>query len=154
MILPDLNLVIYAHNADAPNHAPSRLWWESLLNGQEPIAIPWAVALGFIRLMTHRGVLVTPMPSSVAVAHVRSWFARPSVEHLEPGRQHLEILDRLLTASGAAGGLTTDAHLAALAIEHQCELHSNDTDFERFPGLRWRNPLRGPRLVRSPQSGS
>lgn len=141
MILPDLNLVVYAHNADAPDHAASRAWWESLLNGTEPIAIPWAVALGFIRLMTHRAVLVRPMPSSLAVAHVRTWFAQPSVEHVEPGPRHLEILDRLLAASGVVGGLATNAHLAALAIEHQCELHSNDADFSRFPGLRWRNPL-------------
>jgi len=141
VILPDLNLVIYAHNADAPAHAASRSWWEGLLNSGEPVAIPWAVVLGFIRLMTHRAVLITPMHASVAVERVRSWFARSNVQSIEPGPQHLEILDRLLGAAGAAGNLTTDAHLAALAIEHQCELHSNDTDFARFSGLRWRNPL-------------
>ena len=141
MILPDLNLVIYAHNEDAPNHAASRSWWEGLLNGSEPIGVPWVVALGFIRLMTHRAVLTTPMMPTIAVAHVRSWFGQPNVERLEPGAQHLEVLDRLLTAAGTGGNLTTDAHLAALAIEHHCELHSNDTDFARFSGLRWRNPL-------------
>lgn len=141
MILPDLNLVIYAHNADASDHAAARSWWERSLNGSEPVAIPWVVVLGFLRLMTHRSVLATPMAPSSAVAHVRSWFAQPSVEHLDPGARHLDILDRLLVAVGTAGNLTTDAHLAALAIEHQCELHSNDTDFARFPGLRWRNPL-------------
>lgn len=141
MILPDLNLVVYAHNADAPDHAASRSWWEDLLNGSDPVAVPWVVAVGFVRLMTHRAVLLTPMPSTVAVAHVRSWFAQPNVEHVDPGPQHLDLLDRLLSAAGTAGNLTTDAHLAALAIEHQCELHSNDTDFGRFPGLRWRNPL-------------
>jgi len=141
VILPDLNLVIYAHNADAPDHAAARSWWEGLLNGSVPVAIPWAVVFGFVRLMTHRAVLVSPMSSTVAVAHVRSWFAQSNIEHIEPGTQHLDVLDRLLSAAGAAGNLTTDAHLAALAIEHQCELHSNDTDFARFPGLRWRNPL-------------
>jgi uncharacterized protein len=141
VIVPDLNLIVYAHNADAPEHAASRAWWEALLNGTEPVAVPWAVALGFVRLLTHRAVLVTPMLPPVAVAHVRSWLAQPHVEILDPGPQHLAILDRLLTATGTAGNLTTDAHLAALAIEHQCELHSNDTDFARFPGLRWRNPL-------------
>lgn len=141
MIVPDLNLIVYAHNADAPDHAAARAWWEGLLNGDEPVAIPWVIALGFVRLMTHRSVLVMPMQPQVAVAHVRTWFARPNVEHLEPGSQHLDVLDRLLSAVGTAGNLTTDAHLAALAIEHQCELHSNDTDFSRFPGLRWRNPL-------------
>lgn len=141
MIVPDLNLVIYAHNADAPDHAASRAWWEGLLNGQEPVGIPWVMVLGFIRLMTHRSVLVTPLQSQIALAHVRTWFTRPNVELIEPGSQHLDILDRLLSGVGTAGNLTTDAHLAALAIEHQCELHSNDTDFSRFPGLRWRNPL-------------
>jgi hypothetical protein len=97
--------------------------------------------LGFIRLMTHRSVLVTPMLPSAALGHVRTWFARPNVEHLEPGPRHLDLLDRMLAAVGTGGNLTSDAHLAALAIEHQCELHSNDNDFARFPGLRWRNPL-------------
>jgi len=92
--------------------------------------------------MTHRAVLVEPLPPQRAVAHVRSWMARANVDVLEPGGRHLEILERLFSALGTAGNLTTDAHLAALAIEHQCELCSNDADFARFPGLRWRNPLR------------
>jgi toxin-antitoxin system PIN domain toxin len=141
VILPDLNLVVYAHNRDAPHHAASRAWWEGLLNQAEPVAVPWAVVLGFIRLMTHRAVLITPMTPAVAMTQVRAWFACSNVERLEPGPQHLDLLDRLLSAAGTAGNLTTDAHLAALAIEHQCELHSNDNDFARFPGLRWRNPL-------------
>lgn len=141
MIIPDLNLVVYAHNADAPAHAAARAWWEALLNDDEPVAIPWVVVLGFVRLMTHRAVLITPMTPGAALVQVRAWFARTNVEHIEPGPRHLEVLERLLAAVGAAGNLTTDAHLAALAIEHQCELHSNDNDFARFAGLRWRNPL-------------
>lgn len=141
MIVPDLNLVVYAYNRDAPQHAVARAWWEGLLNGTEPVAIPWVVVLGFLRLMTHRSVLIHPMSPTEALAPIRAWFAQPNVEHLEPGPQHVDLLDRLLSAIGTAGNLTTDAHLAALAIEHQCELHSNDNDFARFPGLRWRNPL-------------
>lgn len=141
MILPDLNLVLYAHNRDAPQHAAAHAWWEDLLNGTEPVVIPWIVVLGFVRLGTNRAALINPMSSTTALAYVRAWFARAHVERLEPGPQHLDLLDRLLSAAGAAGNLTTDAHLAALAIEHQCELHSNDNDFARFPGLRWRNPL-------------
>jgi uncharacterized protein len=141
VILPDLNLVVYAHNADAPEHAASRAWWEELLNGDDPVAIPWAVSMGFVRLMTHRSVLVTPLTPQAAVIHVRAWFACPNVQPLDPGPQHLDIVERLLVSAGVAGNLTTDAHIAALAIEHQCELHSNDQDFARFPGLRWRNPL-------------
>lgn len=141
MILPDVNLLVYAYNRGAPHHAEARAWWEDLLNGSDPVALPWAVALGFVRLMTHRSVLTVPLEPAVAIQHVRSWLDRPGVDPIEPGGRHLEILERLLGALGTAGNLTTDTHLAALAIEHQCELHSNDADFARFAGLRWRNPL-------------
>jgi toxin-antitoxin system PIN domain toxin len=141
VILPDLNLVVYAYNRDAHHHERARAWWEHLLNASEPVAVPWVVAIGFVRLMTHRAVLVAPMTAPGAIAHVRAWFAQPNVERIDPGPPHLDVLDKLLAAAGTAGNLTTDAHLAALAIEHQCELHSNDSDFARFPGLRWRNPL-------------
>lgn len=143
MIVPDVNLLVYAYNRDAPHHTEAKIWWEGLLSSDAPVAIPWVSVLGFIRLMTHRAVLVTPLEPRRAVAHVRGWLMRRNVEALEPGDRHLEILDRLLDAVGTGGNLTTDAHLAALAIAHQAELHSNDTDFGRFPGLRWRNPLQG-----------
>lgn len=108
MIVPDLNLVVYAHNADAPDHREARAWWEGLLNGGTPVGLPWAVVLGFIRLMTHRCVLVKPMSTAEALAHVREWFAQPPVERLDPGPKHLDVLARLLVAVGAAGNLTTD----------------------------------------------
>ena len=141
MIVPDLNLILYAYNRDAPHHVAARAWWSELLNGGEPVAIPWTVVLGFVRLTTKRGLLTTLLMPAAALAYVRAWFEQPNVQALDPGPQHLVVLERLLVAAGTAGDLTTDAHLAALAIEHQCELHSNDTDFARFPGLRWRNPL-------------
>ena len=141
MILPDINLLVYAYNRDAPAHAGARAWWEGLLGSNEPVGIPWAVSCGFIRLMTHPAVLMTPLDPKRAVAHVHSWLERANVEVLDPGPRHLDLLGRLLGSLRVAGNLTTDAHLAALAIEHQCELHSNDGDFGRFSGLRWRNPL-------------
>lgn len=141
MIVPDINLLVYAYNSDAPLHRSSKLWWEGLLNGKETVALPWAVVCGFVRLMTHPAVLETPMPPARALEHVRTWLERPNVQTLDPGPRHLDILEALFRSLGVAGNLTTDAHLAALAIEHQCELHSNDADFGRFPGLRWRNPL-------------
>ena len=97
--------------------------------------------LGFIRVSTHRQIFDNPLPVATACAHVRAWLAQPSVNVLDPGARHAEILFRLLESLGSAGNLTTDAHLAALAIEHQAELHSTDADFARFPGLRWSNPL-------------
>lgn len=141
MIVPDVNLLVYAYNSDAPHHAAAKAWWERLMNSDKPVGLPWATMLGFIRLMTHRGVLVTPLPFAKAVEHVRSWHERRNVRVLEPGPRHLQLLGQMFDALGTAGSLTTDAHLAAIAIEHQCELCSNDTDFARFPGLRWRNPL-------------
>jgi len=141
MVLPDVNLLVYAHNESAPGHARARAWWEDVINRQEPVGLPWAVALGFVRLVTHPAVFVRPLEPLAALGHVELWLEQPQVDVLEPGPRHLVILRELLSAAGVAGALTTDAHLAALAIEHQCELHSNDTDFARFPGLRWHDPL-------------
>jgi toxin-antitoxin system PIN domain toxin len=97
--------------------------------------------LGFVRIMSSSVVLTEPMKPGEAVRCVESWLERPQTQIVNPGPRHLEILVDLMQASGASGRLTTDAHLAALAIETQSELHSNDLDFARFPGLRWRNPL-------------
>lgn len=91
--------------------------------------------------MSSRVVLTNPMQPLEAIQHVGSWLARPQARELIPGPRHLEILSEIMAASQASGRLTTDAHLAALAIETQAELHSNDADFSRFPGLRWKNPL-------------
>ena len=141
MILPDVNLLVHAYSSDSPRHAAARTWWEELLNGTVPVALSWAVILGFIRLTTHRHVVANPLQPPVACGHVRSWLDQPYVGIVDPGPRHPEIFFGLLAGLGTAGNLTTDAHLAALAIEHQAELHSTDVDFARFPGLRWRNPL-------------
>jgi len=142
MILPDINLLVFAHNVAAPSHAVARQWWEDLLTREQPVGLPWAVTFGFVRLVTHPSVLTTPLSPDAALARVESWFDQPGVQPLDPGPRHLAIVRTLFAATHVAGRLTTDSHLAAIAIEHQCELHSNDHDFERFPGLRWRNPLR------------
>ena len=141
MIVPDLNLLIYAHNRASPSHAPARRWWEDLANGTERVGVPWVVTAGFVRLVTQRAMLSPPLTPEKALDLVQEWFALPHVTPLNPGVEHLTLFRRLLTASGAGSNLVTDAHIAALAIEYQAEVHSNDTDFARFPGLRWRNPL-------------
>ncbi len=141
MIIPDINLLIYAYNADAPSHLPAKHWWEHCITQPRVVGLPWAVACGFIRLMTHRRVLETPLLPGQAIAHVRSWLARSHVHVVDPGTRHLAILGELFRATGVGANLTTDAHLAAIAIEYQAELHSNDADFARFPGLRWSNPV-------------
>jgi len=141
VILPDVNLLVYAYAAQAPQHAVARTWWERTVGSREPVGLPWAVSLGFLRLMTHPAVLSTPMRPGEALAALESWHQRPNVYVLEPGPRHLSLLRGLLESLGLAGNLTTDAHLAALAIEHGCVLASNDADFGRFPGLRSVNPL-------------
>ncbi len=108
---------------------------------EEPVAIAWAAAFGFIRLATHPAVLEEPLRPLAALERVEAWLERAHVQILEPGPRHVSIVRRLFEATGVGGNLTSDTHLAALAIEHQCELNSNDADFGRFPGLRWRNPL-------------
>ena len=141
MIVPDLNLLIYAHNDVAPLHDATRNWWESLLRGSERIGMPWIIVCGFLRLTTQRGFYERPLTPEHATATVSDWFAVPTVMPLNAGSQHLAVLRRLIVEVGVGGNLVSDAHIAALAIEHQAEVHSNDSDFARFSGLRWRNPL-------------
>jgi toxin-antitoxin system PIN domain toxin len=141
MIIPDVNLLVYAHNRAAAGHERARAWWEDLVDREQPIGLTWAVMLGFVRLVTHPSVLVRPLAPVAALGHVRRWLDQESVRIVEPGPRHMELLRALFQSTGVAGSLTTDTHLAALAIEHQAELHSNDADFARFPGLRWRNPI-------------
>jgi toxin-antitoxin system PIN domain toxin len=123
-----------------PNTA-AREWWERTLTQPHPVGIPWITALGFIRIGTHRSILSNPMFPKDAIRTVRLWLEAPRVQILAPGDRHAEILFGLLDRLGTAGNLTTDAHLAALAVEYLAELVSADTDFARFPGLRWFNPL-------------
>ncbi len=142
MIVPDLNLLVYAHNTAASSHEAARTWWSNLMNRERPVGMPWSVSLGFVRLVTHPAVLSDPIRPLDALRFVLSWLDRPHVRVLEPGPRHLAILADLFGATSVAGSLTTDTYLAVLAIEHQAELHTNDGDFERFPGLRHCNPLR------------
>ena len=141
MIIPDLNLLLYAYNADSLPHAAAKRWWEDTLNGQRPVGFAWTTLLGFVRVMTHRRILVRPMKPAEATRSVEEWLAQPGVQILAPGDNHPRILFDLINEVGTAGNLTTDAHLAALAIEYQAEIASADTDFARFPKLRWFNPL-------------
>ncbi|MBW7896389.1 MAG: type II toxin-antitoxin system VapC family toxin [Opitutaceae bacterium] len=141
MIVPDINLLVYAHNERATDHVKARAWWEGCLNGAVPVGLPWVSIAGFLRLMTHPRVLVQPMEVAVAVARVREWLEQPPVRILSPGLKFPGLFLGQLERLGTAGNLTTDAQLAALAMEYQAELHSNDADFARFPGLRWVNPL-------------
>ena len=141
MIIPDVNLLVYAYDSGARRHEAAREWWEALMNGAGSVGIPWIVILGFIRIATHPSILKNPLEADSACSRVRAWLARPNTIVVHPGARHSDILFKLIEATGTSGNLTTDAHLAALAIEHQAEIHSTDADMARFPGLRWVNPL-------------
>ncbi len=141
MIIPDINLLVYAYNKLALHHQQAKKWWEKLLSEETIVGIPWAVTFGFVRLMTHRQVLEDPLSVDACCDMVEEWFERANVQPLEPGTRHFVIFRNFLSVTGAGGNLVTDAHIAALAVEHSCELHSNDTDFSRFRGLLWFNPL-------------
>jgi hypothetical protein len=140
VIIPDVNILVYAYNKDAKQHAAARRWWEDTLAQPQPVGLPWVTILGFIRISTQRRIIDRPMFARDAIARVRSWLELPNVEIISPGDRHGEILFRLIEEMGTAGDLTTNAHLAALAIEHRAQLVSTDTDFARFRGLRWFNP--------------
>ncbi len=141
MILVDANILIYAFDADTPRHGAARKWLDGSLSNATRVALPWTSLLAFLRIVTNPRVMHRPVGMAEARAQVRSWLASPSAWIPQPGERHAEILDGLLAAPGIHGNLVTDAHVAALAIEHGLEVHSADSDFARFPNLRWVNPL-------------
>jgi toxin-antitoxin system PIN domain toxin len=144
MILVDVNLLIYAVNEDSPLHRSAKRWLEGAISGNETVALSWNVLLAFLRLTTRAGLFRNPMSIETALDLVDSWLDQPSVTVLHPGPRHSRVLRDLLLPIGTGGNLTSDAHLAALAIEHGAELCTFDKDFARFPGLKWRVPLVAP----------
>jgi hypothetical protein len=137
----DINLLLYVVNQDDPNCERARLWWEGLLSGREPVGMAWAVILGFLRISTNRRAFLRPLPPADALALMDEWLEQPPVRVVSPGESHWSVLKRFAGTLGFGGNLTTDAHLAALAIEHGATLCSADADFSRFHGLHWENPL-------------
>jgi hypothetical protein len=142
MRIVDLNLLLYVVNSDAPQHARVRAWWENAINDEDTIGLTWVVLLGFLRLSTNPRVFPRPLAPDVAAAKLGAWLARDNVRVVREKDEHWDVLKPLLGGTGTAGNLTTDAHLAALALSHDAVLVSTDTDFARFTGLRWENPLR------------
>jgi uncharacterized protein len=140
-MLLDANLLIYAIDSTSPQHTRARRWLEKTLSSDTAVGLPWAVVLAFLRITTRAGILERQLSVDQALAFVDDWLDQPYVELVGPGAAHWPILKNLLLEAGAAGNLTTDAHLAALAIESGCELASTDNDFRRFAGLRLVNPL-------------
>jgi uncharacterized protein len=116
-------------------------WLEAAISGTQTVGLPWVVLLAFLRLTTRAGLFQRPLSVHAAFDLVEAWLQQPSVTVVEPAARHLQIMRDLVSPLGTGGNLTTDAHLAALAIEHGAELCSTDNDFGRFARLHWRNPL-------------
>ena len=141
MILIDANLFIYAHDLTSPFHAPARRWVEQVFAGTEPLRLSWTSLLAFLRITTNARIFENPLTIEEALQAVEHWLSQPSMGLLQPGQDHPAILASLLRQTQATGPLVMDAHLAALAIEHEAVLYSTDGDFDEFPGLRRVNPL-------------
>ena len=141
MIVPDVNLLIYAEVNAHPAHAAARHWWEDTLNGERQVGLAPVCLFGFLRISTNRRVFTDPLSVDEALLRVTRWLDQPPVTFLSTGSRHLDIAFRLLRRLGTGGNLTTDVQIASHAVEHNAEVYSNDRDFGRFEGIRWVNPL-------------
>ena len=141
MIVPDVNVLLYAYDSASPFHTRAASWWRTCLAGTEPVGLPHVVMFGFIRVSTSARVFRNPLAASDAAGHVRAWLEQPVTDVLVPGSGHTGHVLGLLEALGTAANLVTDAQIAAIAIEHDAVVHTSDADFIRFPGVRWVNPV-------------
>ena len=141
MILIDANLLVYAHDAAAPEHALARRWFEDRLNQSPRVGVPWPSLLAFVRLVSNPVIVHTPVTPAEAWTRVAGWLARENVWVPLPGAQHSELMANLLAGPAVTSRMVPDAHLAALAIEHGLQICSTDGDFAKFPNVRWENPL-------------
>lgn len=136
----DANVLLHAVNSAADRHREARSWLDAALSGGATVGFSWVVLLAFLRLSTKAGLFPRPLPVDAALARVRAWLAQPTSVVLEPTPRHLEVLAGLVTTTGTGGNLTSDAHLAALAVEHRATVVTYDRDFGRFPGVSWQEP--------------
>ncbi len=142
MILPDVNVLVYAYREDAPDHRAYRDWLEASVNADSAFGLSDLVVSGFLRIVTHPRIFVPPSSLADAMRFTEQLRSRPNHVAVVPGSDHWRIFRRLCDAAGVKGNLMPDAFFAAMAIEHGCEWITTDRDFARFPGLRWRHPLK------------
>jgi toxin-antitoxin system PIN domain toxin len=136
----DANVLLYAINRSSAQHARSRAWLDGALSDREPVGFAWPVLLAFLRLATHPAVFPRPLSTEDALAVARDWLTRPAATVVEPTARHLDVLAGILMASGTSGNRVSDAHLAALAVEHAATIMTFDTHFDRFEGVSWEAP--------------
>lgn len=140
MNLADANVLVYAVNTADPRHEEARSWLDDALSGHRTVGFAWVALLAFLRLTTRAGLFPSPLPVDFALEQVGSWTSAPPAVVLEPTARHLGVLAELLGTTGSGGNLVSDAHLAALAVEHDATVVTYDNDFGRFPGVRWTAP--------------
>jgi toxin-antitoxin system PIN domain toxin len=143
VILVDANLLLYAYNTSSQDHSGAKQWLEAVLSGHEPVALCWPVILAFVRIATNPRAFPHPLSRTEAAVIVSEWLDQPQTVVIGPGEDHWVILQRMLSGGKASGALVSDAHLAAIAVEHGATLFSTDRDFTRFPNLKVENPLEG-----------
>jgi len=141
MIIPDVNLLIFAHDERARYHREAHAWWKEVLISPEPVGLPWVVILAFTRLMTHPSICENPLSIDDTRSMVMEWLRFPNVRVIHPSDQALARFFDLLESAGSGGNLSTDALIALHAMEHSATVYSNDGDFARFAGVKWKNPL-------------
>lgn len=141
MIIPDVNLLLYAVIDAFPQHKPAKSWWEETMNSNELIGLTDPAIFGFLRISTNPRLLKPPLPVEEATGIVEGWLAEPNVRWAVPGPRHHALALDFLRSVGTAGNLTTDVQLAAIAVENDATIYSNDADFGRFDPVRWTNPL-------------
>lgn len=141
MILPDANLLLYAYNTSAREHAPAKVWWEESLSSPEPVGLSWQTITAFLRIATNHRAFSNPLTIEEAIEAAESWLERPMVRLVVPGERHWAIFNRLIVEGQCTGPIVMDAHLAALAIEHGATLYTHDRDFSRFTAVVTSDPL-------------
>lgn len=143
MKVVDANVLIYAVDSGSEQHLVSRDWLNRALSGHNAVGFTWGTMLAFMRISTHRSIFSNPLTVTQAGEQLADWVSAPGAVVLEPAPMHLHTLMKLLEASGTAGNLAHDAHIAAIALEHGADVVSYDRDFDRFPELRWQPPRAG-----------
>lgn len=140
MVIVDANVLLYAVDSAAAHHERSRSWLDESLSGAEAVGLAWVALLAFVRISTNPSIFPTPMAVDHAMHQIETWLGAPAAVMAQPTSRHVAVLAALMREAGSAGNLTTDAHLAALAVEHGAEIVSYDRDFARFTGIRHRLP--------------
>ena len=141
MIIPDLNILIYAYNSSATEHKKAKKWWEQQISSGILIGIPWVVLLGFIRILSGTKVVENPYRIDELFSIVDQWLSYPNVQLLEQSLESYQMLKELMTSLKLSGASTTDASIAALSFANKARIATNDTDFFRYKGLELFNPI-------------